>query len=272
MAILHSSAQLLLNPFKHDLPQSILLHGERGVGLNTIAKELAGNALQDIVRPQNSKGEHDEEGSIGVETIRKLYDKTRAKNNKAMVIVIDNADKMTHGAQNAFLKLLEEPNKSTHFILTAHQQTNLLPTIRSRVQQVHIQPISTAQSKEYIISLGVKDATKQTQLLFLASGRPAEIARLAGDENYFAKRASIISDARTLITAESYQRLKLIQQYKGERDGALQLLDSALAILRFSLTANPQIKVLSQLDKLLAAREQIAANQSVTLQLARAVL
>lgn len=272
MAVLHPSAQLLLKPLEHELPQSLLVYGEYGVGLKTIAKELAGDRLQDIIQPQNSKGEYDENGSISVETIRQLYEKTRAKNNNVTVFVIDNADRMTHGAQNAFLKLLEEPNQTTHFILTAHQPTNLLPTIRSRVQRVHIQPISATQSKEYIASLGIKDATIQTQLLFLASGRPAEITRLAGDKDYFAKRASIIGDARTLITAQTYQKLKLIQQYKGEKEGALQLLDSALAILRFSLVSSPQTKVVSQLNKFLLAREQIAANQSVTLQLARAVL
>jgi DNA polymerase III subunit delta' len=272
VVILHPSAELLLTPMKRELPQSLLLYGERGVGLMTIAHELAGNALQDIIQPKDTKGKYSEDGSITVEMIRQLYDKTRTKSDKPITIVIDNADKMTHGAQNAFLKLLEEPNKSIHFILTAHQQTNLLPTVLSRVQQVYIQPISTAQSKDYIASLDVKDSTKQTQLLFLANGRPAEITRLVENEEYFTKRASVIGDARTLITAESYQRLKLIQQYKGERDNALQLIDSALVILRFSLAPTPQTKILSQLDRLLLARERIAANQSVTLQLSRAVL
>lgn len=272
MPILHASAQLLFEVLQKQLPQSLLLYGDRGVGLQTIALELAGDALRHIVQPQNTKGEIDPEGTISVETVRQLYDKTRAKNNKKAVIIIDNADKMTHGAQNAFLKLLEEPNQSIHFILTAHQPTNLLPTVKSRVQQLHVQPVSGEQSKKYISSLGVTDATKQTQLLFLANGRPAEIYRLVRDDDYFSKRAAIIGDARTLITADTYQRMTLIQRYKGERDGALQLIDSALSILRLSLSANPQIKIVAQLDKLLLARERIAANQSVTLQLARAVL
>jgi DNA polymerase III subunit delta' len=270
--ILHTSTQLLFEVLQKQLPQSLLLYGDRGVGLQTLARELAGDALHHIVQPQNTKGETDPGGTISVEIIRQLYDKTRSKNNKTAVIIIDNADKMTHGAQNAFLKLLEEPNQATHFILTAHQPTNLLPTVKSRVQQLHVQPISTEQSKKYTTSLGVTDATKQTQLLFLAGGRPAEIYRLVHDEEYFSKRAAIIGDARTLITAEAYQRMTLIQRYKGERETALQLIDSALGILRLSLGANPQIKIVSRLDKLLLARERIAANQSVALQLARAVL
>lgn len=272
MSILHASTQLLIEPLLRQLPQSLLLYGDRGVGLKTIAGELAGKSLQAIMQPQNAKGDLDEDGTIGVETIRQLYDKTRAKNDKSVVIIIDNADRMTHGAQNAFLKLLEEPNKSIHFILTAHQQTSLLPTVRSRVQQLHVQPVSTEQSKKHIISLGVTDAKKQAQLLFLAQGRPADITRLISDEEYFTKRASIIGDARTLITADAYQRLKLIQQYKGEREATLRLLDSALSILKLSLSASPQTKIISQLDKLLLARERITANQSITLQLARAVL
>jgi len=42
-------------------------------------------------------------------------------------------------AQNALLKLLEEPPKNIIFILIAPSKTALLPTIRSRMQITHIQ-------------------------------------------------------------------------------------------------------------------------------------
>ncbi len=179
---------------------------------------------------------------------------------------------MSRGAQNAFLKLLEEPNQSTRFILTSHSPSSLLPTVRSRVQEFHIQPIASAQSKEYIKALGVSEPTKQAQLLFLASGLPAELARLVGSTEYFQQQAEIITDARSLMTNDDYQKMRIIQKYRGSREDALRLIDSSIEVLRFSLSAKPQQKIVQQLDRLLQARDDIAANQSVALQLARAVL
>jgi DNA polymerase-3 subunit delta' len=44
-------------------------------------------------------------------------------------------------AANALLKLLEEPPRSTHFILTSSEPGRLLPTIRSRTVPLHLAPL-----------------------------------------------------------------------------------------------------------------------------------
>ena len=41
---------------------------------------------------------------------------------------------ITHQAQNAFLKLFEEPNPGTHFFLITRSAEVLLPTLRSRLE------------------------------------------------------------------------------------------------------------------------------------------
>ncbi len=50
--------------------------------------------------------------------------------------VIHDADRMTEEAQNAFLKTLEEPPGRSIFILSSSKPQMLLPTIRSRCQQI----------------------------------------------------------------------------------------------------------------------------------------
>lgn len=271
--VVHSSAQKKLDQLAQDLPQSVLLSGERGVGLYTIARKLAGNNFAGEVRPQDAKEQIDNEnGTIKVEAIRSLYDHTRAKHTSRQVIIIDDADRMSHGAQSAFLKLLEEPNSQIHFILTSHNPQKLLPTIRSRVQHTHIQPATPTQTSEYIAAQGIADPTRKAQLLFIAEGLPAEIARLIGDEDYFKERARIIGDARTFLQADKYGRLVIIQKYRTDRAEALRFIDSTLQILRRSISAKPQQPLITQLDKLLEARERINANHNIALQLARFVV
>ena len=108
-----------------------------------------------LLRPQDTKEKIDNEnGTISVEMIRQLYDQTRARHTSPQIFIIDDADRMSRGAQNAFLKLLEEPGKQIYFILTSHNPQNLLPTIRSRTQNVVLQALDKTESSTFIESLG----------------------------------------------------------------------------------------------------------------------
>lgn len=266
---LHPSTEALLQTPLTALPHALLLSGKQGVGLLTIAKSLASTHLGIIVQPEDKKGQPDANGTISVEMIRKLYERTQGKQTSPLVVIVDDADRMSRGAQAAFLKLLEEPAPLVHFVLTAHAPQLLLPTIRSRLQQFIVQPVSAQASATLIETMGVSDATKKAQLQFIAGGLPAEITRLARDEAYFKTRAQVMGDAREFLMADAYKKLSIAQKYQADRAGALQLLDGALLIGRRSLSAKPQAELVRQLERLLEVRENIAANCNVRLQLAQ---
>lgn len=270
---LHPVTKRQLEVTATDLPQSLLLSGKSGVGLHTIALFLAGKELAATIQPKNAKGDVDpKSGTISVEAIRQLYDQTRTKHRTRRIIIIDEAQRMSRGAQAAFLKLLEEPNAATHFILTSHQPSILLPTIRSRVQQLAVQPLTPTQTEAFILAQNITDERKKTQLQFMAPGLPAEVLRLLADEAYFEAKAGIIADARTLLQANTYQKLRLVHKYRSNREDALQLLDGAITIVQHTLLAKPQQGLVAQLERLLEVKERIAANQSIALQLTQAVL
>jgi len=266
--LLHPESARALEALKSDLPQSILVYGTLGVGLGAVAKWLAASELTDQLSPRDTKGQPSASGTISVEMIRNLYEQTRSRSKRRQIVIIDDADRMSKGASAAFLKLLEEPGSNIHFILTSHQPQLLLATIRSRVQQTAILPISAEQTREHIISLGITDSTKTAQLEFLAKGLPAEISRLASDDTIFAENAQVINDARALLQASPYEKLLLIHTYKQDRPRTLQLVDAALAILRRSLSSQPQPTTVRHMQQLLAIREKINANGNAALQLA----
>lgn len=270
---LHPLSDTLVQRLGEHLPQSLLLSGEEGVGLSSVAKTIASHNVTAILEPTDSKEAIDHaRGTISIEVIRRLYEQTRGRQTKRQVIIIDDADRMSHGAQNAFLKLLEEPNDNVHFILTSHRPKQLLPTIRSRVQEATILPISAEQTVNFISNLKVTDAKKQAQLTFIASGLPAKLTRLVQDEEYFAREAKAMADARTFIQGTSFEKLGLINEYATSRERAVQLLDSALMIVRRSVSTHPEPRLIHQLERLLAAREAIDANHNTKLQLTQIVL
>ncbi|MBL7978743.1 MAG: DNA polymerase III subunit delta' [Bacteroidetes Order II. Incertae sedis bacterium] len=62
---------------------------------------------------------------------------------RLQVVLLLEADYLRVEAANAFLKILEEPNDHTVFILTSSRPERLLATILSRCQQVRFDPLQT---------------------------------------------------------------------------------------------------------------------------------
>lgn len=74
-------------------------------------------------------------GSFKVDTVREIRALSMVTPNEAArkVFILENAECMAVGAQNALLKILEEPPRYVTFLLTCASHTQLLETIRSRV-------------------------------------------------------------------------------------------------------------------------------------------
>src|SRR5258708_1711912 len=72
--------------------------------------------------------------SIGIETVKLMQKKLFLKpiKSKDKLVVIEDAQLLTPEAQNALLKVLEEPQKHTFIMLGTETKETLLPTILSR--------------------------------------------------------------------------------------------------------------------------------------------
>lgn len=270
--IIHPASEVQMRAVLANLPQSLMVTSNPGVGTFTAAKILADSHLSALLTPKDAKGEESPLGTISVEAIRALYTQTRTKQTARQVIIIDNADRMSTGAQAAFLKLLEEPGQRVHFVLTAHEPQHILATIHSRVQHIHLQPVTRSQSEAFIESLGVSDSKKRAQLLFIAEGYPAELRRLIESNEYFEVKAKIVADARDLLQSTAYNRLQIIQRYHSDRSGVLQLVDMALKLLQRGLASNPQGTYVTQIHRLLEIRDAIVRQHNPRLQLTQFVL
>lgn len=114
-----------------------------------------------------------EKGNLSIEEVRRiepLFRRTAAEGGWRIVL-IDNADAMTVQAQNAVLKILEEPPAGALIILTASAPGRLLPTIRSRVRMLALEPLKPAILETLLEkSLPALTASERAQLAGLAQG------------------------------------------------------------------------------------------------------
>ncbi|MGE4610482.1 MAG: DNA polymerase III subunit delta' [Paracoccaceae bacterium] len=76
--------------------------------------------------------------AITVDEVRKLksFFTLSSADGGWRIAIVDSADEMNKSAENALLKVLEEPPEKTLILLVSHQPAKLLPTIRSRCREL----------------------------------------------------------------------------------------------------------------------------------------
>lgn len=276
---LHPRTRTQARHYAKRLPQGLVIDGPVGSGVLAVAKALARNAgsPEFVIKPKKkAKTEwvvDEKEGSVIIDDVRQLYEQTRVRQPGEQVYIIDTGEKsMTISAQNAFLKLLEEPHSGIHFIIVTHQPDLLLQTIISRSQHLSLLAVTDEQTSDLIKSLGITDATKRARLAFVGRGRPALIKRLAGDDSLYESRVKIMSDAKTMLGSDLSEKLRIIHSYKDDRAGALTLVDDMNHQLRTIIRSQPDARLAQQIDSYLQARDRIAAGGNIRLQLTAGVL
>lgn len=98
--------------------------------------------------------------SISIDQIRDLKGHIYKKPLTGLykLIIIESAEKLTQEAQNALLKILEEPPSHAIIILGAANKTSLLPTIVSRVTTIHAPHEAKSEStSDLMISGGISE-------------------------------------------------------------------------------------------------------------------
>lgn len=264
--LIHPDTQYALEKLAVSQPHALLLQGESGVGLRTIAEWYVRKATSDsptVLMP-------DDKGTIGIDEIRELYKQSRVKRTRHFII-IDDADTMTEPAQNALLKLLEEPSNSVSFLLTSHNNQRLLATISSRLQRVVAKRVEAGATKQIISRASITEPSKIAQILFLADGYPAETVRLIDDDAYFKQKADTMRDARVFLQGDAGEKIRVINEYSNERASALGLLSASMKLIRFSLNSHSSMQSVSQLNMLSRTQERLQYNGHVRTQLLAAI-
>ena len=190
--LLHKSTQRHIDGIIANPGGSFLFHGPSNMGKTLAALEVARQLNCDNCADESCKsclmlkaGMHpdielmgqDDKNKIGIEAVQNLIKKLKYSAydpSSHRVVIIDNAETLTLPAQNALLKVLEEPPVSTTFILTAVSPVSILETIVSRCQPVYFGPLSTDEllSLDGLKSLPRDDAEK---IIEAGAHKPGEI-------------------------------------------------------------------------------------------------
>lgn len=172
----------------HPIHPVWMLCGPRGIGKSTLAYKIAkmvyGNVgdffIIDLAHNLDDHGNYKSDAkSISVNTVRNMIEKMQMSSMSGQwrVVLIDSVDELTLAAENAVLKLLEEPPQQTLFLLVTHQLSNVLPTVRSRARVEKMHPLTISQLRELCTKF-MGDTEISSDILKLSNGSFGKIANL----------------------------------------------------------------------------------------------
>lgn len=173
---------------RNALTHGYIFHGPTMVGKKTAALEFAkhlesthteeGNMLSDMMLIEAG-----ENNSIGIDAVREIKNFLWQKPNisSRRTLIVNDAELLTTEAQNALLKITEEPPVSSLLILITSDVEAILPTIASRLPKIYFGIVA---EKEIQVWLSKTAKTKSAEIAKRSMGKPGLAWRLLNDKEF----------------------------------------------------------------------------------------
>lgn len=145
--------------------------------------------------------------SIGVAEMRAIVSiaARRPSTGRWQVVLIEDADRLTEGAGNALLKIVEEPPARTVFLLCAPSDDpeDISVTLRSRCRHIHLVTPSVPSIAAVLQSRDGLDAAKAMWAASISGGHVGRARRLATDEEARTRRNQALGIATAALRQSS---------------------------------------------------------------------
>ena len=135
--------------------------------------------------------------------------------------IITYGDDMNEQAQNAFLKVLEEPPQYAVFVILCENYESLLQTVRSRCTRIQFPPVSDKKIREYIAEHFPEETEKVKFLVQYAGGVAGNVEKILGNENFTDLRYDALNKLETLLSprkTDAYSVAEFLEENKDDAD------------------------------------------------------
>lgn len=218
------------------ISHAYIFAGKRGVGKKTVANIFAdiltNGSVADVITVTNEYYGIDSKSDIvSVDTIRAasadMYMKPYLADKR--VFIIPDAEKMNAQAQNALLKIFEEPPSYCVIILITQNDNMLLQTIRSRAITVRFGALDDGMVKDYAQKNGI---VASDVIIRLAFGSIGIVKELSENEELDTLIGEFVGLFRQIGRGTAQCTYSLIDYFQREKKNSEVLFDIMLIMLR----------------------------------------
>ena len=218
------------------ISHAYIFAGKRGVGKKTVANIFAdiltNGSVADVITVTNEYYGIDSKSDIvSVDTIRAasadMYMKPYLADKR--VFIIPDAEKMNAQAQNALLKIFEEPPSYCVIILITQNDNMLLQTIRSRAITVRFGALDDGMVKDYAQKNGIVASDVMIRLAF---GSIGIVKELSENEELDTLIGEFVGLFRQIGRGTAQCTYSLIDYFQREKKNSEVLFDIMLIMLR----------------------------------------
>ncbi len=224
------------------LPHAFLIKGPAGSGKHTLALEIAA-----AVNCENRDGTGDfpchvcrtcrrifarqftdlkflqkpqDKSSVGVAEVRAFREDMflSPSESDAKIYVLENAELLTTQAQNALLKILEEPPGRMYVFLLTESEEKILTTVKSRAQRIATELFEPDVLSRYLLqrseearSLNLRSGEEYRAVLLRAGGTVGQALSLLDSNAVSAEnkmRSAVLSILSASLPGKPYEELR----------------------------------------------------------------
>ncbi|MCX7715375.1 MAG: DNA polymerase III subunit [Clostridia bacterium] len=172
--------------------------------------------------------------SIGTDRIREISTDAYIKpfETARKVYIIEDGELLTEQAQNAFLKVLEEPPEYVVFIIVASSASFLLQTVLSRCVLIRFSPLSEDKIRRYIQSVYPSETSRIDFLAKYACGIPGNVDKVIANEAFEPLRQNAFSSLKLLFSPRKLSAYDIADFLEENKENAELILDLWLEFVR----------------------------------------
>ena len=201
---------------------------------------------------------------IEISQIRQMinYSTKSTFNNNERIILIDNVENLNLNSLNSLLKIVEEPNENTLFILIFDSNKNILNTLKSRCSKFNLY-LSFSQSEEItnkILNSNILDLISEDFLHYYNTpGDFINLINFANSLNLNLKEFDLKKFLIHLIDAGYYKNNTFIKNniYKYIELYLLKLMKGSSSKNKINILYNESIKKIANMKKYNLDQESI---------------
>lgn len=259
--LINDRTKKLVGDYTDNPSHGLLLVGAAGSGKQTLAEAIGAKILGlldsqsleayayfELIERQAGKQD------ISIDAVRKVIRESSivVPGNKAVkrLIIFSGAEALSLPAQNAILKLLEEPPAGTVLILTATSAKSLLPTITSRLNVIDVAAVDLSSVETYYANEYSKSELEAAWRL--SGGRVGLLQSLLSEADDHPLKQAIESAKQLVSARDSFEKGKILESVSSDKEqlkSLLEALDLILSALSRSATEKSDDRQLTQILK-----------------------